>query len=137
MFSARHHNAAVVTLQQVVITLSEDTHSMTFLNYIKMLGDSRKHQLSVATFINGTTIDGKPRLDLMLSWVPEHDIYCCRVNNNVVKAVSVHITIFQFGVNLKVNNDQSTDANKLALPPAAVVSIQIWRSTIYRSGVIF
>ena len=74
LFTARHQNAAVVILQQVLITPSVDRHMMAYLLNFNRLGVARKRQLRVANaptfgaaFTNGATIGRKPRLDLTLS----------------------------------------------------------------------
>jgi hypothetical protein len=67
LFAARHQNAALVILKQVLITQSADRHALALLIIFKLIGAPRKRQLGVAALVNGTTITYELRLDLTLS----------------------------------------------------------------------
>ncbi len=80
LFSARHQNAALAILKQILITqLWADTRWPNFL-FFNPIGVSETHQLGVAAFVNGVTIGCKPRLDLALFRNPEYGILSRRVN---------------------------------------------------------
>ena len=67
LFAARHQNAALAILKQVLITqLRADTRWPNLL-ITREIGVSDKRQLSVSALVNGTTITCELRLDLTLS----------------------------------------------------------------------
>ena len=80
LFAARHQNAALVILKQVLITPSASTHALAYHIKLKELGATDKRQPGVAALANGTTISGELRLDQALISSPECDILGCRVN---------------------------------------------------------
>jgi hypothetical protein len=80
LFAARHQNAALVILKQVLITQLRADTCWPNLLIIKEKGASDKRHLSVAALANGTTITCELRLDLTLIRSPECDILSRRVN---------------------------------------------------------
>ena len=48
VFAARHQNAVLVILKQVLITQTADTHAMAYLIIFKELGATDKRQPGVA-----------------------------------------------------------------------------------------
>jgi hypothetical protein len=93
LFAARHQNAALVILKQVLITpLRADTHWPNLFKF-NMIGAFDKHQLSVAALVNGTTITCELRLDLMLIRSPECDILSRRGNKIAMAETRTHLDV--------------------------------------------
>ena len=84
MFAARHQNAALVILKQVlplnIKWAVAGTHALAYRFIINRLGATDSHQLGVAALANGATIACELRLDLVRIRSTEYDIVCRRVN---------------------------------------------------------